>query len=290
MHTHSHAPRRRRPGFTLIELLVVISIIAILVAMLLPAMGKARQTALRVSCASNQRQAGIGFNVYMQDHKQWLPIMFENLFWAAPQFTALSETKQVEYVDTLMPEPMRHCPTFTYKSVTSDGGYKFVWSYLFPLLSSSYSMNMARNRWSSDNNFIHIVGAPAKDVGNNPWGTWDPLASFPLMADRNVYYSPSSITISPHRGDGGPAYVTPGDDFASVAGGNTLWTDGHVEWHNWTGKNDCAGMSMVRPYCDSSAPFYGSFNDPPFTGKDGWTFNSRYTNLDYVFWQKGVLN
>jgi prepilin-type N-terminal cleavage/methylation domain-containing protein/prepilin-type processing-associated H-X9-DG protein len=285
----NHLPSRKR-GFTLIELLIVISIIALLVALLLPAMGKARQVALRVSCSSNQRQAGVGFNVYLQDHKQWLPIMFENLYWAAPIFGAMAETKQTDYVDAIMPEKMRHCPTYSFRQVTGDGGYKFVWSYLFPLLSSSYSMNMARNRWSSDNYFIHITGGPAKDVGNNPWGTWDPLVSFPLMADRNLYFSPASITVSPHRGDGAATYISPGDDFESVAGGNTLWTDGHVEWHNWTGKSDAAGMSMTRPYCDPSAPSYSSYNDSRFTGQDGWTFNSRYTNLDYVFWQKGLLN
>ena len=64
---------RARHGFTLIELLVVISIIALLIALLLPALGQARKSAQEMQCASDQRSLGTASNAWATDKQGWLP-------------------------------------------------------------------------------------------------------------------------------------------------------------------------------------------------------------------------
>jgi prepilin-type N-terminal cleavage/methylation domain-containing protein len=83
----------KKRAFTLIELLVVVAIISVLVALLLPALGRAREEARATQCMGNMRQIGLVMGLYQNDYGNMLPYCMASLAdptkWARKYFTEL---------------------------------------------------------------------------------------------------------------------------------------------------------------------------------------------------------
>ena len=80
---------KNQKAFTLIELLVVIAIIAILAALLLPALSRAKTRAVQIQCVSNYKQAGVALHLYLDEHNDQLP---PGANADAPNYLDLTET------------------------------------------------------------------------------------------------------------------------------------------------------------------------------------------------------
>jgi prepilin-type N-terminal cleavage/methylation domain-containing protein/prepilin-type processing-associated H-X9-DG protein len=123
-------------AFTLVELLVVIAIIAILAALLLPALGRAKEEARATACLSNLHQTGIALQIYVQENNNKLPVMYD----ADPETDPTGTNAAINQVllAQLGNTNVLHCP--------SDPQY-------FQTTGSSYSWNNLLNGENAD----HLV-------------------------------------------------------------------------------------------------------------------------------------
>ncbi len=102
MNTDRMRSSPRSPGFTLVELLVVIAIIGVLVALLIPAVQAARESARRSQCQNNFKQLGIGLNSYESAHKKYPA----GQRWSGPR--ALPDSYAIAWSVSILPNIEQH--------------------------------------------------------------------------------------------------------------------------------------------------------------------------------------
>jgi len=121
---------QQRRGFTLVELLVVIGIIAVLIAILLPAIGRARRSAVTLQCSSNMRQLGLALEMYLGQNKQRFP--FTAGTTTGKRWFEVFDTHKIKY-------PSLGCPSSTEYNVLTQ-------TVSFPY---SYNTALGRGDWVS---------------------------------------------------------------------------------------------------------------------------------------------
>ena len=236
------------------ELLVVIGIIALLISILLPALNKARESARRVSCASNLRQIGMGMLMYAQDYKDQYPtplFQYGGYYRVNYEFERALEAvyppKSPSPIERLM--------------LTYCGGQRAIF-YCPDLLELDFNPDMAwkqlpgtspDHRW--DMNYMGYLFFGARrfsetnpqlvtELYNGPYT----MTLIPKPTHKRGTTQPLMADMTTVQDMGGNAFVQWAHGGAKPAGANQMYVDGHVDWKpaseiGWQGM-----VSAVSPY------------------------------------------
>ena len=201
--------------FTLIELLVVIAIIAILAAMLLPAMKQAKATAIKAQCTNNLRQLFLSWSSYCDDHNERLPMMYSYFWGGSP----------IKYWPYYMSDYLETAVYLTPTNIKMihRGSFLACPALQLPIDWSTRYPDYGMNKWGIGGGDPHISTIGYKTTG-------DVVRPAEQAAFCDAHYT-SNPSFDPF-----PVFfyvdALYGHDFRHNEQINLLYCDGHVESHD----------------------------------------------------------
>lgn len=222
-------------AFTLVELLVVISVVAVLIALLLPALGNARDAARTVACMNNLRQTGVAYAVYGNDHQGIIPHGGNRFptglssYMQGRIFNIHANNSKARNIQ----EHVVYCPAYT-ESPAKTGNVHHPWMSRGKFPSPTSSVNPGggglswgiysyrHSDWLNPNAWQNAHGQAVQSHERAPV-TIDKIRNTSLQIlvseswNKHGFFSWQEMYFNPRHGDAGVA----------------IQADGHVKKHRW---------------------------------------------------------
>jgi prepilin-type N-terminal cleavage/methylation domain-containing protein/prepilin-type processing-associated H-X9-DG protein len=208
--------RKCATGFTLIELLVVIAIIAILAAMLLPALAAAKQRAWTITCNSNLHQISLGMKMYADDNSGRYPKSFGHVSWNFTNPDAPTNAWMQQIYSYTQNTNVFRCPSNKLLPSSAQSRFNYFNGARAAFVAANYQQASLNEK---------LIKLPTELVVSG-----DTLDFATDDADKDDY-SQNCV--------GGPANGLPWEEWqAHSQGQNILFADGHAKWYKGYSTNE----------------------------------------------------